>query len=165
MASENIYVFGNTCNNIFVVNPNKVTTEYNNNGENRNIKQENLIYYANLDCELIPRSRLINGSNKNTVKVVSLASMNFLNPTGDGSLTTDWTSIQDTKVNQNQIATQLLGMKGISYKVGLSYIPTVTISLEDVKGRALFESGDNSPYSAFFNLPYPTFYLTLKVFR
>jgi len=162
MGSENIYVFGNTCNNIFVVNPNKVTTEYNNNGENRNIKQENLIYYANLDCELIPRSRLINGSDKNTVKVVSLASMNFLNPTGDGSLTTDWTSIQDTKVNQNQIATQLLGMKGISYKVGLSYIPTVTISLEDVKGRALFESGDNSPYSAFFNLPYPTFYLTLK---
>jgi hypothetical protein len=161
MASENIYVFPNTCDNIFVINPNKVTNEYGN-SEDRNIKQENLIYYANLECNLEPRSRLVNGTDKNSSNVISLASMNFLNPTGDGSLTTDWTSIQDRSVNQNQIASQLLGMKAISYRVGLSYIPTVTISLEDVKGRALFESGDNSPYSAFFNLPYPTFYLTLK---
>ena len=161
MASENIYVFPNTCDNIFVINPNKVTNEYGN-SEDRNIKQENLIYYANLECNLEPRSRLVNGTDKNSSNVISLASMNFLNPTGDGALNTDWTSIQDRSVNQNQIANQLLGMKGISYKVGLSYIPTVTINLEDVKGRALFESGDNSPYSAFFNLPYPTFYLTLK---
>jgi hypothetical protein len=34
--------------------------------------------------------------------------------------------------------------------------------LTDVKGRALFEGGNNSPYSAFFQLPYPMFYLTLK---
>lgn len=162
MGSENIYVFQNTCDNIFVINPNKITTEFSNNGEDRNVKQENLIYYANLECELEPRSRLVTGGDKSTVTTVSLASMNFLNPTGDGYLTTDWTSIQDTTVNQNQIASQLLGMKSISYKVGLSYIPTVTINLEDVKGRALFESGENSPYSAFFNLPYPTFYLTLK---
>jgi hypothetical protein len=31
-----------------------------------------------------------------------------------------------------------------------------------VRGRALFELGDKSPYAAFFNLPYPSFYLTLK---
>ena len=34
--------------------------------------------------------------------------------------------------------------------------------LEDVRGRALFELGDRSPYAAFFNMPYPKFYLTLK---
>jgi hypothetical protein len=34
--------------------------------------------------------------------------------------------------------------------------------MEDIKGRALFEGGDNSPYAAFFNLPYPLFYLTIK---
>ncbi len=161
MDSENIYVFPSTCDNIFVINPNKVTNQYGN-AEDRNIKQENLIYYANLECDLEPRSRLISGADKTTVKTVSLASMNFLNPTGTGALTTEWTGIQDTTANQNQIANQLLGIKGISYRVGLSYIPTITINLEDIKGRALFESGENSPYSAFFNLPYPTFYLTLK---
>ena len=36
--------------------------------------------------------------------------------------------------------------------------------LEDVQGRALFQLGNNSPYSAFFNLPYCPFYLTLKGF-
>lgn len=161
MVSDNIYVFPNTCDNIFVINPNKVVNEFGN-PEDRYIKQENLIYYANLECELEPRSRLLTGTDKSTVTTISLASMNFLNPKGFGEFTTDWTGIQDTTVNQNQISSQLLGMKSISYRVGMSYIPTVTITLEDVKGRALFESGDNSPYSAFFNLPYPTFYLTLK---
>jgi len=161
MASENIYVFPSTCNNIFVINPNQIQNEYGN-PEDRNIKQENLIYYVNLECELEPRSRLISGADKTTVKLVSLATMNFLNPTGTGELTTEWTGIQDRNANQNQIANQLLGMKTISYRVGLSYIPTITINLEDVKGRALFESGENSPYSAFFNLPYPTFRLTIK---
>ena len=36
------------------------------------------------------------------------------------------------------------------------------MELEDVQGRALFQLGDQSPYAAFFNLPYPPFYLTLK---
>ena len=41
-------------------------------------------------------------------------------------------------------------------------MPTIVIKLVDVKGRALFEGADNSPYAAFFNLPYPIFYLTIK---
>jgi hypothetical protein len=32
----------------------------------------------------------------------------------------------------------------------------------DVRGRALFEKGENSPYSVFFNYPYPLFFLTIK---
>lgn len=56
----------------------------------------------------------------------------------------------------------LLGITSINVRVGMSFIPSVTIQLEDVQGRALFQLGDNSPYAAFFNLPYPPFYLTLK---
>jgi len=56
----------------------------------------------------------------------------------------------------------LLGITSINVRVGLSFIPSVTVELEDVQGRALFQLGDNSPYAAFFNLPYPPFYLTLK---
>ena len=56
----------------------------------------------------------------------------------------------------------LLGITSISIKQNTSFTPVITIELEDVKGRALFESGNNSPYAAFFNMPYPVFYLTVK---
>jgi hypothetical protein len=39
---------------------------------------------------------------------------------------------------------------------------TITVELEDVRGKALFEGGNSSPYAAFFNLPYPLFNLTIK---
>lgn len=58
----------------------------------------------------------------------------------------------------------LLGITSINIKTNTSFIPTVTMRLEDIQGRALFQLGDNSPYSAFFNLPYCPFYLTLKGF-
>ena len=60
------------------------------------------------------------------------------------------------------IDTGLLGITSIQIKTSMSFIPEVTIELEDVQGKALFESGDQSPYAAFFNLPYPPFYLTIK---
>jgi hypothetical protein len=56
----------------------------------------------------------------------------------------------------------LLGITSINVRLGTSFVPTVDIELEDVQGRALFQLGDNSPYAAFFNLPYPPFYLTIK---
>jgi len=56
----------------------------------------------------------------------------------------------------------LLGITSINVRLSTSFIPTVDVELEDVQGRALFQLGDNSPYAAFFNLPYPPFYLTLK---
>ena len=63
--------------------------------------------------------------------------------------------------------TQLLGIKSIKVdisggKAGGMFVPTVDIELVDVQGRTLFEQGENSIYSVFFNLPYPIFYLTLK---
>ena len=63
--------------------------------------------------------------------------------------------------------TQLLGITSIKVdisggKAGGMYVPTVDIELIDVQGRTLFEQGEQSLYSVFFNLPYPIFYLTLK---
>jgi hypothetical protein len=56
----------------------------------------------------------------------------------------------------------LLGITSINVKVSSSFIPSVQIELEDIQGKGLFELGNKSPYAAFFNLPYPQFYLTLK---
>ena len=58
--------------------------------------------------------------------------------------------------------TGMLGITRINIRQGLDFTPVFDITLEDVKGRGLFESGNNSPYAAFFNFPYPMFELTLK---
>ena len=74
--------------------------------------------------------------------------------------------VKTTVANPGQTATDngLLGITSINVKTNTSFIPSVTMRLEDVQGRALFQLGNNSPYSAFFNLPYCPFYLTLKGF-
>lgn len=64
---------------------------------------------------------------------------------------------KNTSVNNG-----LFGITNISIKNNTSFVPTVTIEFEDVRGRALFERGDQSPYAAFFHMPYPIFYLTIK---
>ena len=56
----------------------------------------------------------------------------------------------------------LLGISRINIRQGLDFMPTFNIELIDVKGRALFEAGNSSPYAAFFNMPYPMFELTVK---
>jgi hypothetical protein len=162
MANKNIYVESNF-DNIFVVDPNRVFNDQNL-PEPRNVNQEDLVMYVNLECELVPRSRLVKGSDGNSGQLTQIAAgtVNYLNPNGNQELTTNWSELQEGIPNQNTLNRELLGIKRIIYKVGLSFVPEVTISLEDVKGRSLFEGGDDSAYSVFFNYPWPVFYLTLK---
>lgn len=183
-------------NNITIVDPNKVV-DINGVVKERNVKQENLVMYANLECKMLPRTKLAVGSaNDDAIQTVSVASINFLNPggktfldnsytnefTGDGALKgqgtnqVNQTKIQNPKKPDDWYVKQtvkssgklgttdngLLGMTSIRITQDLSFMPQVDIELEDIKGRALFEAGDNSPYAAFFNLPYPMFYLTIK---
>jgi hypothetical protein len=160
-SNEKIVVESNF-SNIVIVNPNKV---YNDKGfaEDRFVKQENLIMYANLQCNLQPRSRLIVGQDFQTLETIATTSINFLNPGNQGYLTTKWTEQPGlTGDDDRVINTELLGITNITQKMTAKNISTVDIQLEDVRGRALFESGNQSVYSAFFNLPYPTFYLTVK---
>lgn len=162
MGNERLFI-ENYFNNIVVVNPNKV---YNNlqEVEDRNISQENLVIYANLQCSLQPRSRLIKGEDFQEIQTIATSKLNFLNPNNQDYFSTNWTDLQSQHANPNVINSELLGITNISYKCGASFIPTVDITLEDIRGRSLFESGDESVYSVFLNLPYPTFYLTLKGF-
>jgi len=69
---------------------------------------------------------------------------------------------QSTEGALGSVDTGLLGMTSINIQYNLDFLPVINVTLEDVKGRALFESGNNSPYRAFFSYPYPIFYLTLK---
>ena len=190
--SGNIYVEFDY-NNIIVVDPNKTIDSLGKIRE-RLVDHENLVMYANLEAELLPRTKLaVGASPEDRVRIVSIAKMDFLKPTKDSALGTGYydelTGDNTTKfkgVNQmmtstvvpkdgtkpyvlekpsdltNVLDNGLLGITNISVDTNLSFVPSVRISLEDVQGRALFQLGNNSPYAAFFNLPYPPFYLTLK---
>ena len=181
-------------NNIIVVDPNKTIDALGNIRE-RLVDHENLVMYANLEAEVVPRTKLsVGGSPEDRIRTISVAKMNFLRPTEETFLTTGYYDELTGKnaknglgVNQMQEeiidpkdgtkpyskmtitdpggkATDngLLGITSISIKTSTSFIPQVSMTLEDIQGRALFQLGDNSPYSAFFNLPYCPFYLTLK---
>ena len=174
--------------NVIYIDPNKVI---NGNQEvlERGVIAEDFVMYANLETKLIPRTKLlVNGPTNNEISTITLGSINFLNPnneeylnsnyynefTGDKTLEKKGANQKQTfEVNQdgetfttdsaiNLKNNALFGIKKISVKTNSSFIPTVSIEMEDVQGRALFSLGDQSPYAAFFNLPYPPFYLTLK---
>lgn len=182
-------------NNIIVVDPNK-TIDTLGNIQERLVDHENLVMFANLEAELLPRTKLAVGlSPENTgIQTISIAKINFLKPGNKSQLTTEYydelTGKGSTKgegINQMRkdtvvgesgqgyqsvsfqsdgsdgtLDTGLLGITSIVVRTNSSFVPSVDIQLEDVQGRALFQLGDQSPYSAFFNLPYPPFYLTLK---
>ena len=176
--------------NVIYIDPNKVITNTGE-VIDRAVIPEDFVMYANLETKLIPRTKLLVGGPVNdNVRNVNIATLNFLKPntkdnyftsgyydeiTGKDSLTENGGKNQQNskQVKENNetytlnYATNvedntLFGIKSIAIRTNSSFVPTVTIIMEDVQGRALFSLGNESPYAAFFNLPYPPFYLTIK---
>jgi len=167
--------------NVVVIDPNKVVV----NGEikDRLVEQEDLVMYANLSARIFPRSKILAGGGAGDEVIIDVfdGELNFLKPKGKDFLDSDWTEAftnpdinkQVKKLNkegvevsreiQNQNDFQGFGITSISVKLNTSYIPQVTINFTDIRGKTLFEQARvNTPYTAFFHLPYPTFFLTLK---
>lgn len=157
-------------NNLVYIDPNSVVE----NGEvqPRGVKQENLVMYVNLEADLIPRSTLLRDDEKNNLTSIAKGTLNFLSSnTDDKNLTTKWTNsyvtesvIKETKnFNQADQTGESFGIDSVSIMVkGMNFVPQVNITFIDVRGKTLFESPENSPYKAFFHLPWPIFYLTVK---
>ena len=179
-------------NNIIVVDPNKTIDAFGKIAE-RLVDHENLVMYANLEAEVVPRTKLsVGGSPEDRIRTISVAKMNFLRPTEGTYLSTGYYDELTGKDATNQkgvnqlkektiigpnkqaykimspneegktVDSGLLGITLIEVTTNTSFIPSVTILLEDIQGKALFQLGNSSPYAAFFNLPYCPFYLTLK---
>ena len=183
-------------NNIIIVDPNKVLGE-DGKGKERYVNQEELVMYANLECKVLPRTKLAAGvAGNDSIQTLSIATINFLKPgnkefldnsytdeitgkntlQGKGTNQVSQTSINNPNKSNDYYLRQsiisdgvdkatdngLLGINSIQIRQGLDFMPTFTIQLVDVKGRALFEAGNSSPYAAFFNMPYPMFELTVK---
>jgi hypothetical protein len=156
-------------NNLIYIDPNSVLT--NGQVEPRAIQPENLMMYVNLEADLIPRSILTNGDDKNTLLSIARGTLNFLQNKDGRDYDTKWTeAYSNVKARsgndsffQNDETGQSFGIDSISIQVaGANFIPKVLIKFIDVRGKTLFESPENSPYSAFFHLPWPIFYLTVK---
>jgi len=175
--------------NVIYIDPNKLITDT---GEvvDRAVIPEDFVMYANLETKLIPRTKLLVGNYiENNIGLIQIGRLNFMKPntgddyftssyydelTGDNSLINQGKNqkvidVVDNNNNPYFINTAknvedntLLGIKSIAIRTNSSFVPTVTIIMEDVQGRALFSLGNDSPYAAFFNLPYPPFYLTIK---
>ena len=168
--------------NVVLIDPNKIVTP-DGQVKDRLVEQEDFVMYANLTAKIFPRSKLLVGAAAGDEIKVEIAGgdLNFLKPEGKSSLDSDWTeAFTNPDVNkkiktttkagveigtdiQNRNDFQGFGITSISIKINSSYIPQVSINFTDVRGKTLFEQAKvNTPYTAFFHLPYPTFFLTLK---
>ena len=166
-------------NNVILIDPNSVVE--NGNVSMRNVEAENLVMYVNLEADLVPRTILNVSGNKTTagsLQSIARGTLNILRNADGGDLDTSWTNSFDGKDNvvtdkngnkttvvnnSYDTSSQSFGIESINITVkGANFVPQVSINFIDVRGKTLFDSPENSPYKAFFHLPWPIFYLTVK---
>ena len=122
-------------NNIIVVDPNKTIDVFGNIRE-RLVDHENLVMYANLEAEVVPRTKLsVGGSPEDRIRNISVAKMNFLRPTEETNLTTGY---YDELTGKN--ARNGLGVNQMEEKViidpGNGHRPYYKMSVTDPGGKA-----------------------------
>jgi len=179
-------------NNIIVVDPNKTIDNQGRIKERLVDHESLVMFVNLEADVLPRTKLAVGGSPRDRITTISVSKMNFLKPTKDTFLGTGYYDeltgknatnfqgvnqpreqiLKDSKNElykkntvvdeQNVMDNGLLGITSIEITTNSSFVPSVRIQLEDVQGKALFQLGDSSPYAAFFNLPYPQFYLTIK---
>jgi len=152
-VNEDVFVV-QSYDNILLVDPNKVINQDGQVRE-RGIKQEDFVMYANLEAQMLPRTKLIEGQAQDDgIQTQVLASINFLRPGGktflDNTYTDQFTGLnsligeginqpsiqQISKPNKssefyyaqntiNKQDTGLLGIESIAIKNTRSFTPTV----------------------------------------
>lgn len=154
----------NVASGVIVVDPTKMSD-----GSDRYVKKEDLTMYVNLTAQKVGSTAMYNNfdNDEDEINVISdMGFMNFMNPLDEngnqkGVFTTDWTELFSAVKPKDG---EGLGIESIEIKFNASFLPEIYIELTDVRGKTLFERGNdpNNPYDFFFNLPYPVFFLTVK---
>lgn len=168
--SEDIHVKVDQ-NNLIYIDPNS-TIDGDGMISPRNIDAEKLVMYANLEADLVPRSILASSNDTNTLTSIASGTLNFLKNGNGEDYDTTWTDSflnvkekSNGEFNQSDKTGQTFGINDINISIkGFNSIPTISINFIDIRGKTLFESPENSPYKAFFHIPWPIFYLTVKGF-
>jgi hypothetical protein len=127
---------------------------------NFSVPQEDLSISVSLTARKKNRSVLtLQGRSETTSGLIG--DINFIEGTdinGVKSLTTAYTDLSLL----NESGNENLGISNINISFNSSMAPVISIDFIDVRGNALFQDPDNSPYNIFFELPYPIFNLTIK---
>lgn len=147
-------------NKILIIDPNS-------NINNGITTPEQLTISVELKAIKKDRSAISISNGKAMVKIGDNSSpISFLggsdvgNNDGKNSLTTHYTEL-GTNFNSENKDLETLGIKDIQIEFNTACAPLIVINFVDVRGK-LFEMGKNSPYSVFWELPYPIFELTVK---
>ena len=115
-------------NNIIVVDPNK-TIDSNGKIQERLVDHENLVMYANLEADVVPRTKLAVGTSPQNIgdnpnvqqKTISVAKINFLRPTqGDFLINGEQTVVPFVQLPQKTTD------KAYIYKVAMSRLDRVS---------------------------------------
>jgi hypothetical protein len=173
-GSENIHVKVDQ-NNLIYIDPNTVISP-DGSLSPRGVKHEELTMYVNLEADLVPRSILVSDNDTNTLKFVAGGKLSFLNNKNnvEGVETKDydtsWTDafapsslISNNNHTTYDASAQSFGIEHVDISIkGYNAIPQVSMQFIDVRGKTLFEAAEDSPYAAFFHVPWPIFYLTIK---
>ena len=172
--TEDIYVKVDQ-NNLIYIDPNSAV-DADGNVVPRNQPTEKLVMYVNLEADIVSRSILSSDNETNTLTSLAEGTLNFLKNADGQDYDTTWTDTylsSEEKKDKNNNPTgeffqsdktgQSFGIDSITIEIkGVNAVPQITINFVDVRGKTLFESPENSPYKAFFHIPWPIFYLTVK---
>ena len=164
--------------NIKLIDPNEEIARYLGFGEGdgRGVSAitppEDLVTYVNLEVYMPGRSSIVDETAREQQGRYDIG---FVVPKetpeeNEGQLGTSWTDIgglegfiNGTRDKRGSFK-ETFGIQDISIKLNSSFEPQVNITFVDIRGASLMESGNRSPYSVFFHMPYPLFTLTVKGF-
>ncbi len=150
-------------NRLFVFEPNP--------DENRLIPNEDYSILVELKTTKKGRSFIIDGEVENiggaggVVNFIAGTKVGFNN---DGkprnSLTTNYTEASTDFSVDGNTDLETFGIESIQIDFDTAYVPNIKIKFIDIRGQSIFQRGNSSKYSIFFELPYPLFELTVKGF-
>ena len=155
----------------YLIDPNKSSGNgFGNNSTGNDgtfVPPEDLNIYVELTTIAKSRSVIsVDSSSKLTTENISKGKnkISFIDgkedKSGEKSLTTSYTEL--TTVFNKNADTEHLGISSIDVNFNSSYAPLINIKFIDVRGSGVFAHGNDSPYSVFFELPYPIFELKIK---
>ena len=150
-------------NRLFVFEPNP--------DENRLIPNEDYSILVELKTTKKGRSFITSGGVENTGG--ESGEVNFIAGTKVGyypdgkprnSLTTNYTEASTDFSVDGNTDLETFGIESIQIDFDTAYVPNIKIKFIDIRGQSIFQRGNSSKYSIFFELPYPLFELTIKGF-
>ena len=126
-------------NNLIYIDPNSVI-DRNGSISPRNLQQENLVMYANLEADIVPRTILASGNDQTTLTSIAKGTLNFLKNQDGKDYDTKWTDSYVSNSNsdiftKSDESGQSFGIDSINIQIkGFNAIPQVQINFIDVRG-------------------------------